>query len=169
MHVLGMPPAFVLSQDQTLRLTRPDGRARPAGEPPRRNAAANGPSTRIPSHTRLAQKPAPPRCRIGRFRPRPDRRTAVLPQVCAHDRRRRRRRRPRIPSRFTTMSNSNHRMRPAIPDRTGEAGLYAPPLTLSISFDPALRLPRDDRRGPAAAPSYPRLTAPNRPGIVWRP
>src|SRR3546814_17190078 len=33
LHVLGLPPAFVLSQDQTLRLTSPNAPAKTTGTP----------------------------------------------------------------------------------------------------------------------------------------
>ncbi len=53
LHVLGLPPAFVLSQDQTLKLTCP-----PASLPLREQWPEN--IHRIPSHKRMSGSPAKP-------------------------------------------------------------------------------------------------------------
>ena len=103
MHVLGMPPAFVLSQDQTLRLTRTIHR--PGSSPSRQTIQANEGSSpnALSSGNPQSRTNAPGLHTKRRSR---HRRKPNQEHVRRGNRLLTRCRRPRIPSYRPTMSNS---------------------------------------------------------------
>ena len=131
MHVLGMPPAFVLSQDQTLRLTRTI--QQPGSRPSHQTIQAN----EDPHQTRFRQASHDPgrtpqaltQKRRSRNRRRPNQEHAKLRQQALT-----RCRRPRIPSYIT---NNVKKRRPsrttARPKATRRRFGHGQPRTIAIS------------------------------------
>src|SRR3546814_7520558 len=103
LHVLGLPPAFVLSQDQTLRLTSPNAPAKTTGTPgsstgssqvktreippiqaPKTPAKAKArkPNSQDPSNTRSTKRPQCQNTRTSPTKARPDAPVPLPKQQC---------------------------------------------------------------------------------------